>query len=50
MVIIASKLSPRLMEVKKKKFKKKFYRPIPTLFFSEPLAETSNLFSRPNDL
>ena len=37
MVINVSKLPSRLMEVKKK------IKKIPTLFFSEPLEETSNL-------
>ena len=39
MVSNVSKLPSRLMEVKKKS-----YTDLPTLFVSEPLAETSNLF------
>ena len=44
MVINVSKLPPRLMEVIKNKNKIKSFTDLPTLLFSEPLAETSNLF------
>ena len=44
MVFNVSKLPPRLMEVIKNKNKIKSFTDLPTLLFSEPLAETSNLF------
>ena len=43
MVINVSKLPSRLIEVKKK-LNKKSFADLPTLYFPEPLAETSNLF------
>ena len=43
MVINVSKLPPRLMAVTKNKNKIKSFTDLPTLLFSEPLVETSNL-------